>query len=92
MTDQLYDAYSKGRRARELSRIVGEAELSESEKKYLEFVEAFERKFVNQGEYENRTIEKTLDLAWEVLSVLPETELVRIDENLIHKYHPNYRQ
>lgn len=92
MADQLYDAYSKGRRARELSRIVGEAELSEGEKKYLDFVEAFERKFVNQGEYENRTIEKTLDLAWQVLSTLPEAELVRIDENLIRKYHPNYKK
>ena len=90
MADQLYDAYSKGRRARELSRIVGEAELSEGEKKYLDFVEAFERRFVNQGEYENRTIEKTLDLAWQILSILPEKELVRIDENLIRKYHPNY--
>jgi len=92
MADQLYDAYSKGRRARELSRIVGEAELSEGEKKYLDFVEAFERRFVNQGEYENRTIEKTLDLAWQVLSILPEKELVRIDENLIRKYHPNYKK
>ena len=92
IADQLYDAYSKGRKARELSRIVGEAELSEDERKYLDFVEAFERRFVNQGEYENRTIEKTLDLAWQALSILPETELVRIDENLIHTYHPNYKK
>ena len=92
IADQLYDAYSKGRKARELSRIIGEAELSLGEKKYLEFVEAFERKFVNQGEYENRTIEKTLDLAWQALSILPETELVRIDENLIRKYHPSYKK
>jgi V/A-type H+-transporting ATPase subunit B len=92
IADQLYDAYSKGRKARELSRIVGEAELSQDERKYLDFVEAFERRFVNQGEYENRTIEKTLDLAWQALSILPETELVRIDENLIHTYHPNYKK
>jgi V/A-type H+-transporting ATPase subunit B len=92
IADQLYDAYSKGRKARELSRIMGEAELSEDERKYLDFVEAFERKFVNQGEYENRTIEKTLDLAWQALSILPETELVRIDENLIQTYHPNYKK
>jgi V/A-type H+-transporting ATPase subunit B len=92
VVDQLYDAYSRGRRARDLSKIVGETELSEGEKRYLEFVENFERKFVNQSEYENRTIEKTLDLAWQVLSILPEAELVRIDEDLIHKYHPDYKK
>jgi V/A-type H+-transporting ATPase subunit B len=92
VADQLYDAYSKGRRARELSRIVGETELSESEKRYLDFVEAFERRFVNQGEFENRTVERTLDLAWQVLSVLPEDELVRIEETLIHRYHPSYKK
>jgi V/A-type H+-transporting ATPase subunit B len=92
LADQLYDAYSKGRRARELSRIVGETELSESEKRYLDFVEAFERRFVNQGEFENRPVEKTLDIAWQVLSVLPEDELVRIEEALIHRYHPSYKK
>lgn len=91
IVDQLYDAYSKGRRARDLSRIVGEAELSEGERRYLEFVDAFERKFVNQDEYENRTIERTLDIAWQVLSVLPEAELVRINEALIQKYHPSHK-
>jgi V/A-type H+-transporting ATPase subunit B len=91
VADQLYDAYSKGGKARDLSRIVGETELSERERKYLDFVEALERKFVNQGEHENRTIEETLDIAWKVLSILPQEELVRIDEELIHKYHPNYR-
>jgi len=92
LADQLYDACSKGGKARNLSRIVGEAELSPREKKYLDFVEAFENQFINQDENENRTIEKTLDLAWRVLSILPESELVRIDEDLIHKYHPDYRK
>jgi len=92
LADQLYDACSKGGKARNLSRIVGEAELSPREKRYLDFVEAFENHFINQGENENRTIEKTLDLAWRVLSILPESELVRIDEHLIHKYHPAYRK
>jgi len=92
VADQLYDAYSKGRRARELSRIVGETELSENERRYLDFVEAFERRFINQGEFENRTVERTLDLAWQVLSVLPEDELVRIEETLIHRYHPSYKK
>jgi V/A-type H+-transporting ATPase subunit B len=92
LADQLYDAYSKGGKARDLSRIIGEAELSGREKQYLNFVETFEKQFINQGEYENRSMEKTLDIAWQVLSILPETELVRIDEELIHKYHPNYRK
>jgi V/A-type H+-transporting ATPase subunit B len=92
LADQLYDACSKGAKARNLSRIVGEAELSVREKEYLDFLEAFENQFINQQENDNRTIEKTLDLAWQVLSILPESELVRIDEDLIHKYHPKYRK
>jgi V/A-type H+-transporting ATPase subunit B len=92
LADQLYDACSKGGKARNLSRIVSEAELSPREKRYLDFVEAFESQFINQRETENRTIEETLDLAWRVLSILPESELVRIDEDLIHKYHPAYRK
>jgi len=92
LADQLYDACSKGGKARNLSRIVSEAELSPREKRYLDFLEAFESQFINQRETENRTIEETLDLAWRVLSILPESELVRIDEDLIHKYHPAYRK
>lgn len=91
VSDQLYDAYSKGVRARDLARIIGEMGLSERERRYLKFADAFERKFVNQGEYENRPIEKTLDIAWECLAILPEEELVRIHEDLIRKYHPKYR-
>lgn len=90
IADQLYDAYAKGRRARELSRIVGEAELSEGERRYLQFVDTFEKKFVSQGEYENRSIERTLDIAWEALAVLPEAELVRINESHIQEYHPGH--
>jgi V/A-type H+-transporting ATPase subunit B len=92
VSDQLYEAYSEGAKARDLARIVGETGLSDREKKYLEFAEAFESRFVSQGENENRPVEKTLDIAWEVLSILPEGELVRIDEELIHKYHPNNRK
>jgi V/A-type H+-transporting ATPase subunit B len=92
VSDQLYDAYFEGVKARDLARIVGEMELSEREKKYLDFAEAFERRYINQGEYENRTIERTLNIAWDALSILPEGELVRIDEKFIRKYHPNYRK
>ncbi|MFQ5710500.1 MAG: V-type ATP synthase subunit B [Candidatus Geothermarchaeales archaeon] len=91
VSDQLYGSYSRGMRARDLARIVGEMGLSEDERRYLRFADEFERRFINQGEYENRTIEETLDLAWDILSILPEEELVRIHEELIHKYHPKYR-
>jgi len=88
LADQVYDACAKGLRARDLARIVGEIGLSDSEKKYFEFIEAFEKKFINQGDHENRTIDETLNLAWETLSLLPEANLVRIEEQYILKYHP----
>jgi len=92
LADQIYDVYSKGIRARNLARIVGEIGLSDIEKKYLKFVDRFEKEFINQGERENRPIEKTLDIAWQMLSILPETELVRIEEQHIKKYHPDHRE
>ena len=91
VSDQLYDAYSRGMRARDLSRLVGEMGLSEREGKFLRFADEFERQFLSQGEYEDRSVEESLDTAWNVLSVLPESELVRISEEHIKKYHPNYR-
>ena len=91
LADQVYDAYAKGIRARDLTKIVGEIGLSDSERRYFEFVEGFEKKFVNQGDRENRTINETLNLAWDMLALLPEKELVRIDESYILKYHPNHR-
>ncbi|PCN51213.1 V-type ATP synthase subunit B [Candidatus Geothermarchaeota archaeon ex4572_27] len=87
LSDQLYDAYSRGLKARDLARIVGEVGLSERERLYLKFADLFERKFLSQGEYENRTIEETLDLGWEVLAILPEEELVRVKEETIEKYY-----
>jgi V/A-type H+-transporting ATPase subunit B len=91
LADQVYDAYAKGIRARDLAKIVGEIGLSDNERRYFEFVEAFEKKFVNQGDRENRTIDETLNLAWDMLALLPEKELVRIDESYILKYHPNHK-
>ncbi len=88
LADQIYDAYSKGMRARDLARIVGEIGLSEIETKYLQFANTFEKEFVNQGEHENRSTDQTLDLAWQMLAILPEKELVRIEEHYIAKYHP----
>ncbi|MCC6054779.1 MAG: V-type ATP synthase subunit B [Thermosphaera sp.] len=87
---QIYRAYAEGQRLREIIAIVGTESLTERDKKYLEFSEAFETRFINQGEYERRSIERTLDLAWELFSILPEEELA-IREELIKKYHPKYR-
>ncbi|MEZ0290393.1 MAG: ATP synthase subunit B [Sulfolobales archaeon] len=89
--DQLYAAYARAQELRSLVVIVGEESLSETDRKYLRFAEAFERRFLSQGFYENRSIEETLDLAWEVLSILPESELTNIKEANIRKYHPKYR-
>jgi len=92
VSDQLYAAYSRGVELRSLAAVVGEESLSETERKYLRFADVFERRFLSQGVRENRTIEQTLDLAWEVLSELPEEELTNIREEFIKKYHPNYRK
>ena len=91
VSNQLYMAYSEGVKARSLARIIGELSLSERERKYLRFADEFERKFINQGVYENRPIEKTLEIAWDLLSMLPEDDLIRISEENIKKYHPRYR-
>jgi V/A-type H+-transporting ATPase subunit B len=92
VSDQLYAAYSRGVELRSLAAVVGEESLSETERKYLMFADVFERRFLSQGVRENRTIEQTLDLAWEVLSELPEEELTNIREEFIKKYHPKYRK
>lgn len=91
VSDQLYYAYAEGRSFRDLVAVVGEEALSSRDKLYLKFADIFERRFVNQGVYEDRNIDQTLDLGWELLSMLPETELKRIDPSTIKKYHPKYR-
>ena len=92
VSNQLYMAYAEGTRARGLVRIVGQVGLSERERTWLEFAERFEKEFVHQGLYENRTIEKSLDVAWDLLSILPEEDLIRIREAYIKEFHPNYRR
>lgn len=89
---QLYAAYAEGQHLRELSIIVGTEALSERDKKYLKFADEFEQRFIKQGEYERRTIEETLDIAWDLLSIIPEEELKLIREEFIRKYHPKYRE
>ena len=92
VSDQLYAAYAEGNDLRGLVAIVGKDALSERDRMFLEFADLFEDRFVRQGLYEDRSIEETLDLSWELLATLPEEQLVRIDRELIQKYHPKYRK
>lgn len=91
VSDQAYYAYAEGIDNRGLAAVIGEEALSERDKLYLKFADRFEREFVNQGLYEDRSIERTLDLLWNLISDLPESELKRIDPEIIRKYHPKYR-
>ncbi len=85
--NQLYAAYSRSQELKSLATIIGEESLSPTDKKYLRFGEAFERSFINQLSTENRSIEETLDIAWNVLSILPETELTNVRPQYIEKYY-----
>jgi V/A-type H+-transporting ATPase subunit B len=84
--NQLYAAYARGKEARELAVILGEAALTDVDKKFLGFAEEFERKFIAQNDHENRTIEQTLDIGWDLMTTVPEAELKRIRPEYIEKY------
>jgi V/A-type H+-transporting ATPase subunit B len=86
LSNQLFSAYARGKEARELSIILGEAALSEEDKLFVKFSDEFEERFIRQGEYENRTIEETLSIGWELLRILPRSELKRVKEEQIEKY------
>jgi V/A-type H+-transporting ATPase subunit B len=86
VADQLYASYAEGRDLRRLVSIIGEEALTETDRKYLKFADAFEEEFIGQG-YENRTIEQTLDKGWELLSMLPKSDLKRIKPEFIEKYY-----
>ena len=86
--NQIFSAYAQGKEAKELSAVLGEAALSETDRKYVEFTNKFEKEYVNQGNYTNRTIQETLDLGWELLKVLPRAELKRIKDDMLDKYLP----
>ncbi|MEF8874418.1 MAG: V-type ATP synthase subunit B [Candidatus Thermoplasmatota archaeon] len=88
ISNQLYAAYAEGLDLRDLVAVVGEEALSDRDKLYLDFADKFEERFINQGEEEDRTIEETLDLAWDLVTNIPEKELKRIDEKWIDKYYP----
>lgn len=86
VADQLYSAYASGKDLRSLSAIVGEESLSQNDRKFLRFAENFEEKYVKQGLYEDRPIEKTLDIAYDLLSELPVSEMKRIKKEFIDRY------
>ena len=87
LSNQLFASYAHVIDARSLASVIGEEELSPSDKKYLEFGKLFEKYFVNQGFNENRTIDQSLDLGWRLLSVLPREELDRVDEETLNQYY-----
>ncbi len=92
VADQLYACYAEGRDLRSLSAVVGEEALTDIDKTYLKIADAFEQRFITQGRYEDRGIEGTLDLGWELLSALPETELKGVKRDYIEKYGRRFRK
>ncbi|MFN4217721.1 MAG: V-type ATP synthase subunit B [Candidatus Bipolaricaulia bacterium] len=86
--NQLYAAYARGVDVREMAAILGEAALSKIDRVYMKFADEFERRFIQQGEYEDRTIIETLTIGWELLSMLPRGELKRVRDEFIEKYLP----
>lgn len=92
VSDQLYSAYAEGRDLRDLMAVVGEEALTERDRKFLTFADDFEAKFITQSKDEDRNIQETLDLGWELMSLLPETELKRVRAEHIPKYHPAHKE
>lgn len=86
LLNQLFAAYARGKEAKELATILGEGALTEEDKAFAAFSDAFEDRYVRQGEYENRSIEETLDLGWELLTLIPTRELKRVRDAYIEKY------
>lgn len=86
--NQIFAAYAEGKEAKELSIVLGEAALTDSDKKYVEFTNRFEQEYVDQGNTTNRTIEDSLDFGWELLKILPREDLTRIRDEMLTKYLP----
>jgi V/A-type H+-transporting ATPase subunit B len=89
--NQLFAAYARGKEAKELATILGEAALTDNDKLYAKFADAFEKQYVSQGYNTDRGIEETLAIGWDLLAILPESELKRIREEFIQKYHPAHK-
>lgn len=92
LSSQLFSAYSRVQDVRSLAQIIGEDDLGEVDRLYLEFGRAFEEQFIAQGHDENRSIVETLDLGWEVLSILPRTELDRIEPSMLDQYYKGHKE
>ncbi len=86
--NQLFAAYARGKEAKELMAILGEAALSDADKFYAKFADEFEKKYVSQGYETNRSIEETLTIGWNLLTLLPKSELKRIRDEYLEKYYP----
>ncbi|MFY9722465.1 MAG: hypothetical protein WAJ82_07975, partial [Azonexus sp.] len=89
VASQLFATYAKALEVRGLAAIIGAEELSDADRRYLQFAEAFESRFIGQGEDENRSIAETLDLAWELLSMLPASLLIRVSEEELAQHYRN---
>ena len=87
--NQLFSAYARGKEAKELAVILGDAALSDMDKLYAKFADQFEEVYVSQGYDTNRDIQETLDIGWKLLSILPKAELKRIKLDYIDKYYPD---
>ena len=90
--NQLFAAYAQGKEAKELSAILGDAALTPVDRKYAEFAEAFEERYVNQGFTENRSIEETLQIGWELLKILPRSEMKRISDKYLEQYYDKIKK
>jgi V/A-type H+-transporting ATPase subunit B len=88
VASQLFAAYSRVKTVRNLASIIGEEELSPADKMYLRFGDRFETDFLSQGEFEDRSIERTLELGWRLLATLPKEDLLRGKKDYIKKYLP----
>ena len=85
--NQLFSAYARGKDAKELMVILGESALSEMDRIYAKFADAFEEEYISQGNDTDRSIEETLAIGWKLLSILPRTELKRIKDEYLDKYY-----
>jgi V/A-type H+-transporting ATPase subunit B len=88
LLNELFAAYARGRDAKELAIVLGESALTETDRTFVKMSDEFERRFVRQGRDENRSIEQTLSIGWELLSMLPLQELKRVSPAMIEKYMP----
>ena len=87
LASQLFACYARVRQVRGLADVIGEEELGLLDRQYLKFGEAFERRFLGQGEYENRTIQETLERGWDIVSILPRNELHRLTDELLKEHY-----